>query len=173
LCFAAKLFTYLLNDTEMVPVALIITGITLLLCSTCVVYCKALHKFQNIFGYFLNRNFYLLKLQCRLIDMFRFSLSQIMISSLLSLSVVQWSKSADEQGVLCTIITRMFIDHIRIIVHMDISFLLVRLKLYVCNFVCIMFVILWYCVCSFCVMYCFECVCVILCFLCIVLYCVL
>jgi hypothetical protein len=28
-----------------------------------------------------------------------------------SLSVVQWSKSAGEQGVLCTVITRMFIDH--------------------------------------------------------------
>jgi hypothetical protein len=48
-----------------------------------------------------------------------------------SVSVVQWNKSAGEQGVLCTIITRMFIDHIRIIIHMVISFLLVRLKLYV------------------------------------------
>ena len=42
--------------------------------------------------------------------------------------------------------------------------LLVRLKLYVCNFVCIVFVILCYCVCNFCVMYCFKRVCVILCF---------
>jgi hypothetical protein len=38
-----------------------------------------------------------------------------------SLSVVQWSKSAGEQRVLCTVITRMLLDHIRIIVHMDIS----------------------------------------------------
>jgi hypothetical protein len=37
-----------------------------------------------------------------------------------SLSVVQWSKSTGEQGVLCTVITRMLLDHIRIIVHMDI-----------------------------------------------------
>jgi hypothetical protein len=37
-----------------------------------------------------------------------------------SLSVVQWSKSAGEQGVLCTVITRMLLDHISIIVHMDI-----------------------------------------------------
>jgi hypothetical protein len=41
-----------------------------------------------------------------------------------SLSVVQWSISAGEQCVLCTVITRMFIDHIRIIVHMDISFII-------------------------------------------------
>jgi hypothetical protein len=41
-----------------------------------------------------------------------------------SLSVVQWSKSAGEQGVLCTVITRMLLDHIRIIVHMDISFII-------------------------------------------------
>jgi hypothetical protein len=34
--------------------------------------------------------------------------------------VVQWSKSAGEQCVLCTVITRMLLDHIRIIVHMDI-----------------------------------------------------
>jgi hypothetical protein len=38
--------------------------------------------------------------------------------------VVQWSKSAGEQGVLCTVITRMLLDHIRIIVHMDISFII-------------------------------------------------
>jgi hypothetical protein len=38
-----------------------------------------------------------------------------------SLSVVQWSKSASGQCVLCTVITRMLLDHIRIIVHMDIS----------------------------------------------------
>jgi hypothetical protein len=41
-----------------------------------------------------------------------------------SLSVVQWSKSAGEQGVLCTVITIMLLDHIRIIVHMDISFII-------------------------------------------------
>ena len=35
------------------------------------------------------------------------------------ISVVQWGKSLGEQGVLCTIITRRYIDHIRIIVHMD------------------------------------------------------
>ena len=38
------------------------------------------------------------------------------------LSVVQWSTSAGEQSVICTVITRMYIDHIRIIVQMDISF---------------------------------------------------
>jgi hypothetical protein len=41
-----------------------------------------------------------------------------------SLSVVQWSKSAGEQCVLCTIITRMLLDHIRITVHMDMSFII-------------------------------------------------
>jgi hypothetical protein len=41
-----------------------------------------------------------------------------------SLGVVQWSKSAGEQGVLCTVIMRMILDHIRIIVHMDISFII-------------------------------------------------
>jgi hypothetical protein len=35
--------------------------------------------------------------------------------------VMQWSKSAGEQCVLCTVITRMLLDHIRIIVRMDIS----------------------------------------------------
>ena len=39
----------------------------------------------------------------------------------MSLSVVQWSRSAGEQCVLCTVIMRMLLDHIRIIVHMDIS----------------------------------------------------
>ena len=62
----------------------------------------------------------------------------------MSLSVVQWSKSAGEHCVLCTVITRLLLDHISIIVHMDISFLLVRLKLYVCNFVCTVFVIFVY-----------------------------
>jgi hypothetical protein len=33
-----------------------------------------------------------------------------------ALSVVQWSKSAGKQCVLCTVITRMLLDHIRIIV---------------------------------------------------------
>jgi hypothetical protein len=32
------------------------------------------------------------------------------------LSVVQWSENAGEQCVLCTVITRMLLDHIRIIV---------------------------------------------------------
>jgi hypothetical protein len=41
-----------------------------------------------------------------------------------SLSVVQWSKSAGEKCVLCTIITRMLLDHIRIIVHKNISFII-------------------------------------------------
>jgi hypothetical protein len=41
-----------------------------------------------------------------------------------SLSVVQWSESAGEQGVLCTVITRMLLDRIRIIVHMDITFII-------------------------------------------------
>ena len=40
------------------------------------------------------------------------------------ISVVQWSKSVGEQGVLCSVITRMYIDHIRIIVRMDISFII-------------------------------------------------
>jgi hypothetical protein len=35
--------------------------------------------------------------------------------------VVLWSISTGEQCVLCTVITRMLLDHIRIIVHMDIS----------------------------------------------------
>jgi hypothetical protein len=39
-----------------------------------------------------------------------------------SISVVQWNKSAGKQGVLCIIIIRRYIDHIRIIVHMDIYF---------------------------------------------------
>jgi hypothetical protein len=44
----------------------------------------------------------------------------------------------------------------------------VRLK-HVSNFVCIVFVILFYCVCNFvCCVFVWECVCVILCFLCIV-----
>jgi hypothetical protein len=46
------------------------------------------------------------------------------IGNEVSLSVVQCSKSADEQCVLCTVITRMLLDHIRIIVHMDISFII-------------------------------------------------
>jgi hypothetical protein len=33
-----------------------------------------------------------------------------------SLSVVQWSTSAGEQSVICTVITRRYTDHIRIIV---------------------------------------------------------
>jgi hypothetical protein len=41
-----------------------------------------------------------------------------------SLSVAQWSKSAGEQCVLCTIIMRMLLDHIRITVHMDTSFII-------------------------------------------------
>jgi hypothetical protein len=40
-----------------------------------------------------------------------------------SISVVQWGKSLGKEGVLCTIITRRYIDHIRIIAHMDISFI--------------------------------------------------
>jgi hypothetical protein len=47
-----------------------------------------------------------------------------------SLSVVQWSKNAGKQGVLCTVITRMYIDHIRIIVHMDISFIVLLYTIY-------------------------------------------
>ena len=41
-----------------------------------------------------------------------------------SISVVQWSKNLGEQGVLCTIITRRYINHIRIILHMAISFII-------------------------------------------------
>jgi hypothetical protein len=41
-----------------------------------------------------------------------------------SISVVQWGKCLGKQGVLHTIITRRYIDHIRIIVHMDISFII-------------------------------------------------
>jgi hypothetical protein len=41
-----------------------------------------------------------------------------------SINVVQCSKSLGKHGVLCTIITRRYIDHIRIIVHMDISFII-------------------------------------------------
>jgi hypothetical protein len=41
-----------------------------------------------------------------------------------SLSIVQCSKSAGEQCVLCTVITRMLLDRIRIIVHTDISFII-------------------------------------------------
>jgi hypothetical protein len=74
-------------------------------------------------------------------------------------SVVQWSKSAGEQGVICTVITRMLLDHIRIIVHMDISCIIL---LYTCFLLCIVFVILCYCVYNYCSVYCFECVCVIL-----------
>jgi hypothetical protein len=73
-----------------------------------------------------------------------------------SLSVVQWSKSAGKQGVLCTIITKLFINHIRKLYIWIFPFYMLG-----CNF---MFVILCYCVCNFCVMYRFECVCVILCF---------
>jgi hypothetical protein len=42
----------------------------------------------------------------------------------MSISVVQWGKSLGKQGVLCSIITRRYIDYIRIIVHMDISFII-------------------------------------------------
>jgi hypothetical protein len=57
-----------------------------------------------------------------------------------SLSVVQWSESAGEQCVLCTVITRMLLDHIRIIVHMDIILSYCFILLFpfvhsVCNFV--------------------------------------
>jgi hypothetical protein len=83
-----------------------------------------------------------------------------------SLSVVKCSKSAGEQGVLCTVITRMLLDHIRIIVHMDISFIIL---LYTSVSFCAL--CLGYCVCN-CVVYCFECVCVILCFLCFCLLCI-
>jgi hypothetical protein len=41
-----------------------------------------------------------------------------------SLSIMQWSKSAGEQCVLCTVIKRMLLDHIMITVHMDISFII-------------------------------------------------
>ena len=37
-----------------------------------------------------------------------------------SVSVVQWGESLGEQGVLCIIISRRYIHHIRIIVHIDI-----------------------------------------------------
>jgi hypothetical protein len=39
------------------------------------------------------------------------------------ISVLQWGKSLGEQGVLCTIITRRYV-HIRITVHMAISFII-------------------------------------------------
>jgi hypothetical protein len=80
-----------------------------------------------------------------------------------SLNVVQWSKSAGEQCVLCTVITRMLLDHIRIIVHMDIITFIILL-------LCFVFVILCYCVCNYCVVYCFERV---SCFLFFVFFCVL
>ena len=74
------------------------------------------------------------------------------------MSVVQWSKSLGRQGVLCTIITRMLLDHIRIIVHMDISFII---SLYTpVILLCIVFVIL-------CVVYCFEWVCMLFCVFCV------
>jgi hypothetical protein len=38
-----------------------------------------------------------------------------------SISVVQWSESLCEQCALRTVITRRYIDHIRIIVHVTIS----------------------------------------------------
>jgi hypothetical protein len=82
--------------------------------------------------------------------------------------VVQWSKSAGEQCVLCTVITRMSLDHIRIIVRMDIPFIILLYTEVPFCALC-----LGYCVSNYCVVYCFECVCVILCLLCIVLYCVL
>jgi hypothetical protein len=41
-----------------------------------------------------------------------------------SLSVAQWSKSAGEQVVLCTVITRMYVDHIKIILKMGIYFII-------------------------------------------------
>jgi hypothetical protein len=41
-----------------------------------------------------------------------------------SINVVQWSKRFGEQGVICTVITRRYIDLIRIIVHMSMSFII-------------------------------------------------
>ena len=38
--------------------------------------------------------------------------------------VVQWSESLGEQGVLCTTITRRYIDHFRIVLRIDISFII-------------------------------------------------
>jgi hypothetical protein len=92
-----------------------------------------------------------------------------------SLSVVQWSESAVEQCVLCTAITKMLLDHIRIIVHTDISFIIL---LYIPLSFCAL--CLGYCDCNYSVVYCFECVCIILCFCffvfvvyCTIFYCVL
>jgi hypothetical protein len=85
--------------------------------------------------------------------------------------VVQCSKSAGEQCVLCTVITRMLLDHIRIIVHMDISFVIL---LYTPVSFCALS--LGYCVCNYCVVYClgvYVFFFVFLCLLYIVLYCVL
>jgi hypothetical protein len=44
-----------------------------------------------------------------------------LIGNEVSISVVQWSESLCEQCALCTVITRRYIDHIRIIVHVTIS----------------------------------------------------
>jgi hypothetical protein len=47
-----------------------------------------------------------------------------------SVSVVQWGESLGKQGVLCIIISRRYIHHIRIIVYMDIPFIILLYTLY-------------------------------------------
>ena len=67
----------------------------------------------------------------------------------MSKSVVQWGESVGKHGVLCIIITRKYVHHIRIIVHMDISFIVLPYTLFFVRIVfsvllcCIKFVILY------------------------------
>ena len=52
-CFPGTLLRYFLNDFEMIPVALIITGITFVFTFHMYFYCKVF-IFQNLLGFFFN-----------------------------------------------------------------------------------------------------------------------